>query len=132
MQQSTSDRTGWTAWIYFAAIMMFIVGSLQAIAGLAAIFNDEWVVWGAETAVLLDLTGWGWVHLLLGIVIVLSGVLVLRGSVVGRTVAVVLASISILINFLWLPVYPLWGVIMITIDVLVIYALIAHGREVQS
>lgn len=124
-------ESGWSFMIYFAAALMFLVGTLQVIAGLFAIFNDEWVVWGSEAAVLLDITGWGWLHVIIGALIILSGLLLLQGSMVGRVVAVVMAVVSAIVNFVWLPVYPLWGIIMITIDVLIIYAVTAHGRELK-
>ena len=61
---STTDRnevTGWTGWVVFAAVMLMIAGVMQAFYGVVALFNDEWVVWGQEAALLLDITAWGWV-----------------------------------------------------------------------
>ena len=131
MAQRQAEPTGWVGWIFFAGFMLLLVGVLQAIYGLIALFNDEWVVWGNRGAVYLDITQWGWVHLILGIVVVLTGLGVMTGNILARTIAVLIAGLSLVVNFLALPVYPIWSIVLITIDVLVIYALMAHGREVK-
>jgi hypothetical protein len=124
--------TGWVGWIWFAAIMMMISGALQAIHGLVAVVNDEWVVWGNQANLYLDISEWGWVHLIVGIIVFLSGLGVLSGNVLARFVGVVLASLSLVANFLYLPAYPLWAIVIIALDVLVIYALTVHGREARA
>ena len=124
--------TGWTGWITFAGVMMIVVGGLQAIYGLVALFNDDWVVWSNGNAVFLDITVWGWVHLAIGIIVVLAGIGVMTGNVVARSVGVLVAAISLIAAFLALPLYPVWSIIVITIDVLVIWALIAHGSEMRT
>ena len=131
MEQRNAEPTGWVGWIFFAGFMLLLVGVLQAFYGLVALFNDEWVVWGNRGAVYLDITTWGWVHLVLGIVVVLVGLGVMTGNILARTIGVVIAGFSLLVNFMALPVYPVWSIVLITIDVLVIYALVAHGREVK-
>jgi hypothetical protein len=128
----TTAATGWVGWSIFAATMMIIGGSLNAMYGLVAVVNDDWVVWTNRTAAYLDLTTWGWVHIVAGVLVVLAGFGVLSGNVLARTVGVILAGLSIVANFLFLPVYPLWSIIVITIDVLVIWALTAHGRELVT
>ncbi len=127
-----TKQSGWTAWIYFAAVMMFLIGSLQIIAGLMAVLNDEWVVWTGDNAVLFDITAWGWLHMGLGMLLIVSGGFLLKGSLFGRIIAVVVALLSAIVNFAWLPVYPVWGIVMIAIDILVIFAVIAHGRELKD
>ena len=124
--------TGWVGWIAFAGIMLMIIGGLQALYGLVAILNDEWVVWGNGNAVVIDITAWGWIHLVIGILVVLAGVGVLVGNVLARAVGVVVAAVSLIASFMALPLYPLWSLIVITLDVLVIWALVAHGKEVRS
>jgi len=119
-------------WSVFAAVMMFLAGGLNALYGLVAVLNDDWVVWTNRADVYLDLSTWGWVHMILGVLVVLAGVGVLSGNVLGRTVGVILACLSILANFFFIPVYPLWALTIITIDALVIWALTAHGRELGS
>jgi hypothetical protein len=128
----TEERTGWTGWIYFAGTMLLIGGTLSIIYGFVALFNDNWVVFGNTNAVFLDLTGWGWVHVIIGALIVLSGFGVFTGNVLARTVGVIVAAVSMIANFLWLPVYPFWAIIIIVIDALVIWALIVHGGELRA
>ena len=129
---ATTQRTGWTGWIVFAGIMLIIGGTLNAIYGLVAILNDEWVVWGNRGVVYLDVTGWGWIHLALGIVVVLAGAGVMTGSSIARAIGVFIAALSMFANFLALPLYPLWSITVLTINVLVIWALIAHGSEMRD
>jgi hypothetical protein len=123
--------TGWTGWIAFAGVMLIIAGALSSIFGLVAIINDDWVVFTNRDAVSIDLTGWGWIHLIVGLIVLLAGFGVFTGNVLARTVGVIVAVVSLIANFLWLPVYPIWSVIIITIDVLVIWALTAHGGEMR-
>ena len=129
---TTSTRTGWTGWITFAAIMMIIAGSLNTLYGLIAVVNDEWVVWTNRASVYLDISQWGWVHLIVGLLVLFSGIALFSGNVLARTVAVIAVAISLMSNFLFLPAYPVWAIIVITIDVLVIWALTAHGSEMRG
>jgi hypothetical protein len=126
-----AEPTGWIGWIAFAGIMMMILGALQAFYGLVAIVNDEWVLWGNGNAVVIDITAWGWVHLIIGILVVLAGIGVLLGNVLARIVGVVVAAVSLIASFLALPLYPVWSLVVITLDVLVIWALVAHGSEMK-
>ena len=129
---STTERTGWAGWIIFAGIMLIVGGLLNAIYGLVAILNDNWVVWGNRGVVYLDVTAWGWVHFLLGVVVIFAGAGVMTGNVLARTIGVLVAAGSMVVNFLALPLYPLWSITLLTIDVLVIWALIAHGAEMRE
>ena len=125
--------TAWTGWVVFAAMMMFLLGCFQAIQGLVAVFDDGFYhVTEGGLVVDVDYTAWGWVHLLLGALIIISGVGVLSGNAVARTVGVLLAGLSALLNLLFIEAYPIWSVLVITIDVLVIYALTVHGRELRD
>ena len=131
--ESRAQVSGWAiGGISFAAIMMLMVGSFQAIAGLAAIFNDEFFVVTRNYTFDLDVTAWGWIHLLLGIVIVLAGFALFSGAVWARTAGVILAFVSALAAFAWLPYYPIWGIIIIVVAVAVIWSLTVHGRDVTT
>ncbi len=123
--------TGWVGWIYFAGFMMLILGILQMIAGLTALLNDQYYLVGRESLLVFDFTTWGWIHLLVGFVVTLAGTAVINGHFWGRLLAVFLAIISIVANFVFLPAYPLWSLTVIVIDILVIYALTVHGRETE-
>ena len=127
-----SQRTGWTGWIIFAAIMMIVAGSLNLLYGIIAAVNDDWVVWTNRADVYLDLSEWGWVHIIMGGIVLLAGIGLFSGSFLARMVAVIVAAISLIGNFFFIPVYPLWALIVIVIDVLVIWAVTAHGGEMRE
>ena len=76
-----------------------------------------------------DTTTWGWIHLIVGIVVILAGFGIFTGNVLARSVGVIVAVVSAIANFMWLPYYPIWSVIVIAIDIAVIWALTAHGRD---
>jgi hypothetical protein len=125
------ERTSsWTVgFVVFAAVMMMIVGCFQVLAGIAAIFEDEFFVVGPNYIYDLDVTAWGWIHLILGVVLVLAGIGVLSGATWARVVGITLASLSAIANFLFIPYYPLWSILMIALDVAVIWALAVYGRR---
>lgn len=125
--------SGWTGWIAFASFMMLLLGTIQVIQGLVAIFDDGYYhVTQGGLVVNVDYTAWGWTHLLLGVLIILCGVGLLAGNLAARTVAVVLAGLSAIVNLLFIEAYPVWSIIAITVDVLVIYAVTVHGRELKG
>jgi uncharacterized membrane protein len=126
------QRTGWTGWITFAAVMMILAGSLNLFYGIIAAVNDEWVVFTNRADVYLDISEWGWVHIIVGAIVLLCGIGLFSGNFLARTVAVIVASISLLVNFFFIPVYPLWAITVIVIDLLVIWAVTAHGREMRE
>ena len=127
-----NERTGWTGWITFAAIMMIIAGSLNALYGLIAVINDEWVVWGNNANLYLDISQWGWAHLVVGLIVLFSGIGLFSGKMIARIVAIIVAGLSLIANFFFIPAYPLWAIAVVVIDVLVIWALTAHGSEMKN
>jgi hypothetical protein len=129
---SYDQRTGWTGWITFAGVMMILAGSLNLFYGIIAAVNDEWVVFTNRANVYLDVSEWGWVHIIVGAVVLISGLGLFSGNILARTIAVVVASISLVVNFFFIPVYPLWAITVIVIDLLVIWAVTAHGREMRE
>jgi hypothetical protein len=132
-QQVYQEQTGWTGWVVFASVIMIIGGTLNLFWGLVAILNDDWVGWNAETstAVFVDLTTWGWIQILIGAVVVLAGFGVLTGNILARTIGVIIASLSLIASFFVIPVHPIWAITIIAIDMLVIWALTAHGAEMR-
>ena len=116
--------SGWAiGFVVFAAVMMVLVGTFQVIAGVAAIFEDEFFVVGPNYVYDVDVTAWGWIHLILGVVIFLAGIALFTGAVWARIIGVVLAGLSMIANFIWLPYYPVWSIVVIAIDIAVIWAL---------
>jgi hypothetical protein len=127
------EASGWAVgFILFAAIMMIMAGCFQAFAGLVALFENEFYVATRNYLFELDATTWGWVHLILGVVVALAGLAVLAGRVWGRVVGITLAVLSAIANFLFIPYYPFWSLTVIALDIFVIWALAAHGREIAD
>lgn len=131
-KKNHGDVTGWVGWSYFAGIMMAVLGFFQAILGLTALFKDEYYVIIKNSIVNVDFTTWGWVHLALGLFVLVAGFALLAGQVWGRAVGVVLAVLIAIANLLFIPAYPVWSIIVIVISVLVIYALVVHGSELEE
>lgn len=123
-------ETGWVGWVYFASAMLLLVGGMQAIAGLVALFKDDYYLVTQNSLLAFDYSAWGWVHLVLGALLVAAGLAIMAGKMWGRVVGVFVAILSALANLAFLSAYPLWSIMAITIDVLVIYALTLHGEEV--
>lgn len=125
--------TRWAGWVLFAGCMMIILGTFQVITGLAALFDDGYyVVTSNDLLISVDYTGWGWAHLVVGVLILAAGFGVLAGQSWARLVGVVLAGLSAMINLGFLAAFPVWSVVMIALDVIVIYALSMHGSEVRD
>ena len=124
-----SDTDDWSGWISFAGIMMILLGGFQLIEGLVALFSPTYYLVGAEGLVVAASYGtWGWVHLLLGILILAAGFGVMAGQVWARVVGIVLAVLSALVNMAFIGAYPMWSIIVIAVDVAVIYALATNRR----
>ena len=124
-----NQPTGWIGWVFFASLMMMLVGGFQAINGLVALFKDDFYLVSEKALLVFNYTTWGWVHLLMGIVIFAAGVALMNGATWARIVGVFLAGLSLFANMAFLAAYPLWSILMIVIDILVIYALTVHGSE---
>jgi hypothetical protein len=130
--RSMSRRTGWVGWVYFAGAMLILLGSFNAIEGLVAIFNDHYYVPTRQGLLVFDLTTWGWIHLLVGGLAVIAGVGLFTGAMWARVFGVILAGVNAIAQLAFLSAYPVWAVIVIALDVLVIWALIVHGAEAKS
>jgi hypothetical protein len=114
----------------FAGVMMIMAGCFQALAGVVAIFENEFYAATRNYILKFDVTTWGWIHLLLGLLILFAGFAVLSGQTWGRTIGIILAALSALANFAFIPYYPIWSLVIIALDVFIIWALAAHGRDI--
>jgi hypothetical protein len=130
---SPRTTSGWAmGLVTFAGALMLMAGVFQAISGAAAIFDDEFYVVTQNYVFDLDASAWGWVHLLLGIVLGMAGWAVFSGAAWGRSIGVVIAMLSAIANFFFIPYYPFWAILIIALDVFVIWALAAHGGELAE
>ncbi|MGH3318986.1 MAG: DUF7144 family membrane protein [Streptosporangiaceae bacterium] len=127
------SSTGWIGWVIFAGVVMLVMGLFHVIEGLTALFNPGYFVVGQNgLAVSVDFTAWGWAHLVLGVIIFFAGAAVMAGRTWGRMVGITLAVLSAIVNIGFLAAFPLWSLIIIALDIVVIYALAVHGREAKA
>jgi hypothetical protein len=125
--------SAWAAgWAAFAGIMLVMIGFFHAFAGIVAIVDDTFYVVTQGWIFEFDVTAWGWIHLVGGVVVVAAGFGIFSGNVLARTVGVVVAVISALVNFAWLPYYPVWSGLMIALAVAVIWSLTVHGQDLAE
>jgi hypothetical protein len=132
---SEHHASSWVGWIGFGGVVMILSGVLQAIAGLVGIFRSTFYVVGNNSNQLLVVHNthtWGWVNLIVGLVVLLAGIALFSGSTWARVVAVLFAAGAIIVNMASMPLYPLWSILTIALAVLVIYAVIVHGSELEG
>jgi len=109
-------------------MMMVILGSLDALWGLAAILNNEIVVVGGRGALIFDITVWGWIHLILGLGVALIGYGLLSGNAAARVAGIFVVAINAVAQIVWFPAAPLWAFLMIIIDSVILYQLMVNWR----
>jgi hypothetical protein len=115
--------------VVFAGVAMIVGGAFEALEGLAGIVNDKYLVVVPNYIYAFDLTVWGVIHLLVGLALVVIGVSLLRGQTWARVAGMIAAVVSAILNFVWLPISPLWAIIVIAVDMLVIWALAQYLRQ---
>ena len=131
--ETESNYSSWAVgWAGFAGVMLIMIGVFDVIQGLVALFNDEFYVVGQEWVFEFDITAWGWIQLILGVILIASGIGLFSGNVAARTIGVIIAGLAAIVNFAWLPYYPVWSIIVIAICVAIIWALTAHGRDIAA
>jgi hypothetical protein len=127
------EGTAWTGWVVFGGAMLIMMGAFQIVQGLVALFDDGFYAVNSNGLVLdVDYNAWGWVHIVIGLVGVLVGIGLLVGNLAARMAGVGIAFLSALVNLVFISAYPVWSVMVIVLDVIVIYAIIVHGRELKK
>lgn len=127
------ESTAWTGWVVFAGVMLVTVGIFQVIQGLVALFDDGfYAVRPSGLIVNVNYNTWGWTHLIIGAVMIVTGVGLFVGNLAARILGVVAAVLSAIVNLAFISAYPIWSTIIIALDVVVIYAIIVHGGELKS
>jgi hypothetical protein len=119
-------------WIFFASMMMTLIGIFHVITGIGGIAKDDIYVKGAQYIFQFDVTTWGWIHLIVGLIILFAAFGLFSGAIWARTVAVIMALISAVAGFAWMPYYPIWGIVFVAVATSVIWALTAHGRDLVN
>jgi hypothetical protein len=122
-------RVRWEGWVGFGGVLMAIVGGFAVIEGLIALLAPDFFVTGGGRVLALNLTGWGWLHLLLGLLVLVTGLSLLGGAAWARGVGAALIAINMFVQLVWLPAFPLWSIIIIAFDLLVLYAIATTWRD---
>ncbi len=131
-KNNSNDVSSWVGWVYFAGFLLTLSGVFNAVAGLVGLFKNEVYVVGKANLWLLDYTTWGWAHLILGVFLLLAGAAIMSGKLWGRLVGIIFIGLSMIANFGFVPVYPVWAILLISINVFTLYALIVHGDEAND
>src|SRR3954454_2703534 len=116
----------------FAGVMMVTVGVFEALQGLVALFDNNVFLKTPDYLFAFDLTAWGWIHLVIGLLLILIGFLVVAGKVIGRVLGIIVVFISAMVSFASLPYYPIWSVLLIALDIFIIWALATYGAEPEA
>ena len=119
-------------WTMFAAVAMLLTGFWWILIGIVGLANSDFFVPTRNYTFRFDASAWAWTHIILGVVVALAGVGLFTGSLLARIVGVAMAFISALVAFSWIPWYPFWAIIIVTASFFVIWALVAHGRDLKE
>jgi hypothetical protein len=124
--------SAWGGWVVFAAAVMFTIGALDIIQGIAALAKDE-VFLVAESGLLVttDYTAWGWTLIIWGVVLMLGAAALFSLKSWGRWFAFAVVLLNGLVQIAWFPAYPLWSLIVLSLDVVVLYALAVRWEEAK-
>ena len=127
------DVSGWAVgFIMFASLLMIMMGSFHIFAGLVGIIDDAFYETPREYFTDFSATSWGWIHLVGGVIVVAAGIGLLSGSLWSRILVIGIALLSAIVNFAFIPYYPVWSILMIAISIGVIWALMTHGHDFES
>ncbi|HEX6468388.1 MAG TPA: hypothetical protein VF069_04780 [Streptosporangiaceae bacterium] len=113
----------------FAAALMIVSGLWAALLGISALAKDHVFVVAPQYTYKINVSGWGWIHLILGIIVLIGGICLLMGQTWARILAIILAVLSAVAQFLFLPYYPLWSILIIALDILIIWAVLTGGTR---
>lgn len=127
-----NNNSGWLGWIAFASLMLALVGIFHMIAGFVGLFQEDIYAITPNAVWLFDYSQWGWIHIFGGLLAFLAASSLAQGHMYGRVVAVLVAMASVVVNMAFVPVYPIWSIMMVTVGVLVIWAVTVHGKELKE
>ena len=130
--RTRTRSTAWVGWVWFAAIMMVMTGVFSALYGFVALVQDTYYLAGPAGPLVFDLTQWGWIFLVVGILAVIAGIALFSGAFWARVTAVLLASINAIAQMAFASAYPVWALIAIAVDIIVLWAVIVHGDEMKT
>jgi len=123
------DTSAWVGWVYFAAFLLILNGAFQTIMGILAIFSGQIYTVTNDSVILFNLAGWGFVHILFGILLISAGSALFNGQLWARIFAVIMATLGVISQLMFISAYPFWSIIAIVVNLAIIYALTVHGPE---
>jgi hypothetical protein len=130
---SDTEVTGWVGWGWFAGIVLIIAGVIDALKGFIALLSPDSAYFvGDQGTLVVDVQGWGWWHIISGILLVLVALALFAGQTWARVIAIILVALNAIGQFFLIPVQPWLALTVLTLDVVVIYALTAHGKELKT
>jgi len=124
--------TAWAGFVVLAAVLMCIVGIFNIVTGLVAVFNDTIYSQRGSITVALDVTGWGWFHIVWGLLLLGTGMALYAGQTWARVTAIVLVALNMITQLMEMPAYPLWSLVILALDILILWAIIVHGEELRD
>jgi hypothetical protein len=126
-----TGKSGWAGLVFFAAVLLLVTGAVNVIEGIAALASHQNVVLVEGGLYLLNLTAWGWTLLIFGIIMLIVGIGLFMGQQWARITAIVLVGLHAVAQVLWIGAYPVWSIVMLALDVVVLYALTAHWTDAK-
>lgn len=127
-----NQLSGWGGWVFFAGILMLAAGVFQTFLGVLALANGDIYAVGPNAIVTFNVTAWGWIHIAVGVLLMLAASAVFSGKLWGRVVGAIMVAGSLVTNLAFLPAYPIWALVAATIDVILLYALTVRGGELAE
>ena len=127
-----AERSPWAGWVAFAGLILILVGLFNSLDGLTAIFNSEFLLDTGEETLVFDLTAWGWIHLIIGLAQIGTGIALFGRATWPRVAGVILLMVNAVGQMAFLPVFPIWSSLIIILDIVCVWALVVHGEEVRS
>ncbi|MFC0431984.1 hypothetical protein ACFFG9_14315 [Kutzneria buriramensis] len=125
------NKTMWAGWVFFAGVMLLVTGVLNVVEGLVALGQTARVVMVEDKLYMIDLRGWGWALVIFGAVMLAAGLGLFAASSAARIAAIVTVGVHAAVQVFWLGAYPVWSLLMIGLDVVVLYALTVRWQEVR-
>lgn len=133
MTDNDTTVTGWVGWGVFAAVVLLIAGVIDAFHGLQALIGPDTAYFVGESGLFsLDIEAWGWWHLISGLLLILVGIALLGGATWARVIAIILVALNAIGQLTLIAAQPWLSLAVLALDVLVIYALTVHGRELKA
>lgn len=127
-----THATGWVGWIVAASFFMILAGIMHIIFGFAGVMTQGWYLTGEGTAYLLDTAAWGWTMIVGGALMIIAAALLYNGSIAGRILGVIVFTVGLIGNMAMFDITPVWSSLAIVLNLFVLYAIIAHGREMKE